>query len=161
MSKYRLLALICVACAFTGSGCATILNGGPDVVFIQSEPSGAKVSVDGNYVGLSPVTASVSRSALVVTFSKEGYLPVSFPIQKSFNSWVLANFFFLHLALPGLLIDGIAGNFSEVHPFIAVTLPKDESSEVQGANGPDSIAVWLGRLRQYAELSQADPPGKR
>jgi len=152
------LSLVCIICVVAGSGCATIVNSGPDAVYIVSNPPGASVTVDGANVGVTPLTAMVSRSANMVTFSKEGYQSVSLPVQKDFNVWVLGNFFWSYGFVIGLIVDGVAGNFSEVSNTIVITLPKLESGDSRKANGPGSIAAWLDRMRKYAQLAQADPP---
>jgi len=161
MSKRSLLVLICVVCAFTGSGCATIVAGGPDAVFISSTPTGATVTIDGAQVGVTPMTAMVRRNSQMVTFSKAGYQDISLPVQKDFNAWVLGNLLIPYGFFIGLIVDGVAGNFSKVSGNLMVTLPKTESGSSQGQNGPDSIAAWLERMRKYAQLAQADPPDRK
>ena len=152
------LSLVCIICVVVGSGCATIVNSGPDAVYIVSNPPGAAVAVDGANVGLTPLTTMVSRSANMVTFSKEGYQSVSLPVQKDFNVWVLGNLFWSYGFVIGLIVDGVAGNFSEVSNTIVITLSKLESGDSRKANGPGSIAAWLDRMRKYSQLAQADPP---
>ncbi len=95
----------------------------------------------------------------MMTFSKEGYQKVTLPVQKEFNLWVLGNVIFGGVI--GIIVDAVAGNLEEVSGSVAVTLPKLESGDSRGRNAPDSIAAWLGRLREYAELAQSDlPAGK-
>ena len=159
MYRCRLLALICVACAFTGSGCATIVNSGPDVVFISTTPAGATVTIDGAQVGKTPLTAQVRRDSHMITFSKEGHQEVTLPVQKNFNPWVLGNLIFGGVI--GIVVDAVTGNLEEVTGSIVVTLPKVESGDSRPLNRSDSIAAWLGRVRKFTELSQTDPPGKR
>ena len=152
------LSIVCIICVVAGSGCASIVNSGPDAVFLSSNPPGASVTVDGANVGVTPLTAMVHRSANMMTFSKEGYQSVSIPVQKDFNVWVLGNLLIPYGFFIGLIVDGVAGNFSEVSNTIVITLPKLESGDSRKANGPGSIAAWLDRMRKYAQLAQADPP---
>ena len=159
MSKCALLVLVCVVCGFSGSGCATIVNGGPDVVYFSTTPAGATVTVDGAQLGKTPLTTQVRRNSHMMTFSKEGYQKDTLPVQKEFNLWVLGNVIFGGVI--GIIVDAVAGNLEEVSGSVAVTLPKLESGDSRGRNAPDSIAAWLGRLREYAELAQSDlPAGK-
>lgn len=156
MSGYRYLGLICIGCALTGSGCATIVDPGPDVVFISSTPTSATITIDGAQRGVTPLNVSVRRGARTITFSKAGYQTVTAPVPKNFNGWVLGNILFGGVI--GIIIDAASDNFTKVSGTISGNLPKIESGDSRGGNGPDSIAAWLGRMRKYAELAQADPP---
>ena len=152
----KFLSLICVCCALSGSGCATIVNPGPDYVFVTSVPNGATVTVDGLQVGQTPLSASINRRASTIAFSKAGYQTVTTGVPKDFNGWVIGNIVFGGLI--GIVIDAVSGNIMKVSGTISANLPKLESGDAQGDNGPDSIAAWLGRARKYAELVQANPP---
>ena len=156
MFRYKFLGLICIGFALAGSGCATIVNPGPDVVYISSTPAGAKVMVDGAQVGVTPLSASVHRRARSITFSKEGYQTVTAGVPTTFNGWVIGNLVFGGVI--GIIIDAVTGNITKINGTISANLPKLESGDSRNGNGPDSIAAWLGRMRKYAELAQADPP---
>jgi len=159
MFQFRWVGLVCIVCALTGSGCATIVSSGPDQVFITSVPSGAAVTIDGQPVGNTPVSTVVRRNAQTVSFSMAGYQTVSSPIPKVFNGWLLGNVIFG--GIPGILIDLISGNAMKANATIGANLPKVESGDSRNGNGPDSIAAWLGRMRKYAELAQAGPPERK
>ncbi len=168
MFHYRWVGLICIVCALTGSGCASIVSPGPDQVFITSVPSGAAVTIDGLPVGNTPVSTVVRRGAQTVSFSMAGYQTVSSPIPMQFNGWVIGNVFFggipgilIAPAIPLSLLDLLMGNAWKVSGTIGASLPKVESGDSRNGNGPDSIAAWLGRMRKYAELAQAGPPERK
>jgi hypothetical protein len=56
------------------TSCATILNGTTQKVPIASAPNGANVSVDGYYMGETPLIVEVTRKHdHVISLSKEGY----------------------------------------------------------------------------------------
>ena len=152
----KFLSLICICCALAGSGCATIVSPGPDYVFVTSAPNGATVTIDGIQVGQTPLNASINRRASTIAFSKTGYQTVTAGVPKEFNGWVVGNVFIGGII--GLIIDAVSENIMKVSGTISANLPKLESGDSQGDNGPDSIAAWLGRARKYAELAQANPP---
>ena len=155
MFQFRWVGLVCIVCALTGSGCATIVSSGPDQVYITSVPPGATVTIDGQPIGNTPVSTVVRRNAQTVSFSLTGYQTVSSPVPKQFNGWLLGNVIFG--GIPGILIDLVSGNFMKISGSISANLPKIESGDSRNGNSPDSIAAWLGRMRKYAELAQADP----
>jgi len=69
-----LLILVSALVLITASGCSTIVNGKVQTVAINSNVSGAKVTVNGVQVGETPFTGSLVRSnKTVVTVSKDGY----------------------------------------------------------------------------------------
>ncbi len=90
------------------SGCATIFSGTSDNVTIKSVPNGAKVEINGNPIGRTPITTPIKRSLTPpqVQLKLEGYDSRSIALQNSFNSISLFNLFFL----PAWLIDAVTGS---------------------------------------------------
>jgi hypothetical protein len=58
--KRSLVILIVVLFVF--SGCATIMHGSYHQIEVSSSPSGAKVRIDDNEVGITPLSVKVKRS---------------------------------------------------------------------------------------------------
>ena len=52
----------------------------PIAVTVYSVPSGAKLSVDGKEIGITPISAQLVPGSHTLTFSKEGYNPGTFPM---------------------------------------------------------------------------------
>lgn len=159
MFRYNFLGLVCICFALASSGCATILAPGPDTVYVTSTPPGATVTVDGLHLGQTPLTATVNRKALTIQFSKSGYQTVTAAVPKDFNTWVIGNI--VIGGVIGIIIDVVAGNIQKVSGTISANLPAAGSGESEGQNGPDSIAAWFERLREYAQLAQVDPPATK
>lgn len=100
MSEVRplLSKTTCLSIAFAASfllvGCATLFSGTSDDIRFESEPSGAKVIIDGIDRGETPTTVTVSRDALNdkrVTLQKEGYQDEVFRLQKEFATVAILN----------------------------------------------------------------------
>ena len=73
ISSRVVLAVSFVALTFL-TGCGTITRGSKDVLVVESEPSGAKVTTSVGLQGTTPATFQLPRKgALVVTIAKEGY----------------------------------------------------------------------------------------
>ena len=53
----------------------------PIAVTVYSVPSGAKLSVDGKEVGITPIVAQLVPGTHTLTFVKEGYSPGTFPMS--------------------------------------------------------------------------------
>jgi hypothetical protein len=69
-------ALVLIACFLTG--CATTLRGTTDVLIVDSDPTGARVSVSSGLSGTTPATFTLRRKGdYVVTVTKDGFEAVS------------------------------------------------------------------------------------
>ena len=81
------------------SGCATILQPGPDRISVTSKPEGAKVFLDGNPVGVTPMQLAIPRdSEANVRIEKEG-----FNSYVNDQNKVVAGWFFGNLLLGGVI----------------------------------------------------------
>ena len=89
--------------------CATIIASGPDPVPINSRPEGARVSLDGQPVGVTPFTALFPRNCHgMLTFRLEGYENRSYDVDKVVNGWMFGNLIFGGLI--GIAVDLIMSN---------------------------------------------------
>lgn len=89
MLRWGLLSL-----AVLSSGCATLFSGTTDEVTFTSEPSGARVLVDGEELGATPLTYEVERETFrrsEVVIQKAGYRSEKFPLKKTLNTVALFN----------------------------------------------------------------------
>ncbi|GAB3037128.1 PEGA domain-containing protein [Spirosoma pulveris] len=75
--------------------CATLFTGTKDTIHFESQPSGAKVQIQGLDVGRTPVDVPVTRSiaARTVTMNLDGYHPRTFDLTKEFNAVSVLNLF--------------------------------------------------------------------
>jgi hypothetical protein len=81
-----------IATLLLSSSCGTLFTGTSDLVTITSTPSGAKVNVDGMYIGVSPVTTTLKRSNdHTVLIRLDGYTDASAVITRSFNAISILN----------------------------------------------------------------------
>jgi len=97
------------------SGCALIVNGTKDSVFIDSVPSGAIVQVDGKPVARTPAKIYISRGYPArVTVEKEGYLPEELVFARHFDAgWILFDLLLtLGIGIPIDLATGAVWNFN-------------------------------------------------
>lgn len=96
-------------------GCATIMHGTSQSIGFSSTPSGAKVTVDNQERGHTPVIASLSRKDNhIVKIEMDGYQPFEATITRSVSGWVLGNILFGGLI--GLAVDAISGGLYKLTP---------------------------------------------
>lgn len=131
--KIRIVMLSVAAfCLMATSGCATLVDPGPDRVSVNSNPSGAQVYVNGDRVGTTPTTVSLDREESGrIRIEKSGYEPVMVERTKSFNNWVIGS---ICLGVWPIVIDMVTDNHEkfETTP-VNVTLPPKGS----GGGGND------------------------
>jgi hypothetical protein len=122
-----------IACLlFAGVGCASIGHGRYQQVAVNSNPSGATVTIDcGNGLqaaGQTPTTVSLKRNAdpCKLNLSKEGFEDSSVVFAKAVSGWIWGNLFFG--GIPGWIIDAADGAmYNRVPDSASVTLLKKSS----------------------------------
>jgi hypothetical protein len=104
-----------LALSLCTSGCALIVNGTKDSIFIESRPPGATVRVDGQAVARTPAKIYLARrSPGRVTVEKEGYLPEELVFPIHFDAgWILFDLLLtLGIGIPIDLATGAMWNFN-------------------------------------------------
>lgn len=94
MKKLAILgACTCILAVTVGllSNCAAIFKGTSSKVYFSSDPRGAKVYVNGNPMGITPVMLKLeSKRTYYIEFKKEGYEPETFTITNHVGvGWVI------------------------------------------------------------------------
>jgi hypothetical protein len=107
--KKLAFAAICIML----SNCGTIMHGTTQKVNITSEPSGARVMIDNNFVGVTPVTVDLARKfPHTAKFALDGYKPANYTFQKAMSPAIVGNLF--TGLIPGLLVDFSTGGGYEL-----------------------------------------------
>ncbi|MGI6495012.1 MAG: hypothetical protein ACOX5G_02805 [Kiritimatiellia bacterium] len=126
---------------FTTS-CASIINGGSQMVSLRSMPDGAKVTVldwRGQAVGggSTPTTMMLKRGAGFFTsakyrvrFEKDGYVMREVPITGKISGWYVGNFVFGGL-IGWLIVDPATGGMWTLAP-----------EDVHAELAPQQGSVW-------------------
>ncbi|MDR0835247.1 MAG: PEGA domain-containing protein [Tannerella sp.] len=107
MKRYLLfMSMTVIAVLF--SSCATIISGTSQPVNFNSEPQGAMVTIDGQPIGKTPVSAEIKRKTKsTVVFSKENYEEQAVNMKGNFNAVTLGNI--LLGGIVGLAVDFATG----------------------------------------------------
>ncbi|UCE74827.1 MAG: PEGA domain-containing protein [Methanomassiliicoccales archaeon] len=111
---YRSFLIILAGLTFS---CATIINGPSQDVGFASDPSGAKVMVDGDSLGLTPLRVSLARkNTHMVRIEADGYEPYEAKISRKMDSWIWGNIFLGTVGLAGAAVDIRSGALYELTP---------------------------------------------
>ncbi|MBC8096168.1 MAG: hypothetical protein H7Y43_10175 [Akkermansiaceae bacterium] len=127
MKKIHILPFITLVALVLGSGCASIVDGGDKSVQINSNPSGAKVTIaDKNgkpiSVQTTPAVVSLKRhhgffqpEKYKLTFEAPGYYPAEASVSSRMNGWYAGNVLFGGL-LGILIVDPATGAMWTLSP---------------------------------------------
>jgi len=110
MKKYFALILVF---SFIFSGCATLFKGNKSGVDFTSDPTGAKVYVNGEDRGTTPVKLKLeSNKSYQIEFKKDGFATKSYHISSSVGiGWIVLDC--LGSFVP-LIVDAATGNWMEL-----------------------------------------------
>ena len=92
------------------TGCASIMNGTTQSVFVNSTPSGAMVQVDG-LQATTPAKLELKRSHTShdIRVAKEGYETAQMSIGRKVNPWLAGNLFWGYGLPLGVIVDFVSG----------------------------------------------------
>lgn len=139
------------------TNCATIFKGNSADIRVNSNPSGATISVNNVNMGVTPQTMSLKRnSGHVLTFSKDGYEDVVVEIEQKFDiaTTVVGNIF--SWALLGIVVDVATGAAYSLTPAdVQANFDKMAAAGIIDPNadlGENDIFVFMLTSEQWAEL---------
>ena len=107
----RFLALV-IICAFLGN-CASIFKGTSNKVDFNSDPQGAKIYVNGNYMGDTPIKLKLeSKGNYNIEFKLEGFKTKTFNITNHVGAgWIILDIIF---GLVPVIVDAATGAWYEL-----------------------------------------------
>lgn len=123
MKAITLISTLAITLLFTG--CASIIHGPIQTVDFNSQPSGAKVTIDGKEYGVTPRSVDLRRmgrlkgeakekQAYNVKIELEGYLPYELKIKRDMDGWFIGNILFGGLI--GIIVDASNGSMYKLSP---------------------------------------------
>ncbi|MBX6360157.1 MAG: PEGA domain-containing protein [Acidobacterium ailaaui] len=155
------LTMLAIIAPMSFSGCATIFGKSSYPVSINSNPSGATVSITDKkgkevYKGQTPATVTLksgagyfSRAEYQVRISKTGYEEQIIPVNFKLNAWYFGNIL-IGGFLGMLIIDPVTGAMWKLEtPPINVTLNKSTASTETPTLNIIDIASVPQYMKQY------------
>lgn len=142
--------LIVVGAATALGGCASIMHGSSQDIYLDSVPPGALAHITGHGNYITPATVKLSRKqGWLVTVSKEGYESDQVRIRQTLSGAAVGNV--LAGGPIGFFIDTISGAANTLTPDkIMVTLVPS-----QAPAATDPLAV-LEQAHQQGKITQAE-----
>lgn len=100
---YLVTAIILIPSQVLFSGCATVLQHGPDMIMVNTSPDGATVYLDEIPVGKTPMTVPVDRASDgIFKIEKDGYKTIMIDRDKVLAGWFFPGNLLWLLLWPGL-----------------------------------------------------------
>jgi hypothetical protein len=110
----RLMSIILIAFLFLlTSSCATIFKGNASKIDFSSNPQGAQIYVNGNYMGDTPIRLKLeSKRTYNIEFRKEGYKTRTFNITNHVGvGWIVLDVLF---GLVPVIVDAATGSWYDL-----------------------------------------------
>jgi hypothetical protein len=99
--------------AFLFSGCATIMHGSRQGIFLTCEPRIANVYIDSVFVGNTPMTAVLRRGKNHhLKIALPGYKPFETELTRRLDGWTFGNI----LGVVGIALDAYNGSMYRLRP---------------------------------------------
>ena len=115
MPRKTLSRSILILIIFSFSGCATIMHGSRQEMFLTCEPRIASVYVDGHYIGNTPMNTRLSRGKdHQLRIELQGYKPFETTLTRRLDGWVFGNI--LLGGIIGIAVDAANGSMYRLSP---------------------------------------------
>ena len=97
------------------SGCATILHGLDDSVYLGTQPEGADIYINGFDRGKTPSSIMMGKNKFqIVEFRLEGYQNKIIPVERNIQAgWVVLD---ILCGIIPLIVDGLDGAWYDLQP---------------------------------------------
>ncbi|HVP06380.1 MAG TPA: PEGA domain-containing protein [Candidatus Acidoferrum sp.] len=150
----KLGVLFIAVLAFVSASCATLLKGRTDEITVISEPAGAKVSVNGEEKGTTPVTFTVpSKEDLNVHVVKDGYRAEDIN-DPATTRWGYEAFSFLEWVVPVFVDMGTGAAWG--HDQLSLTTHLEPSSQPSPAAVP-TVSAEVAPSAGASPVANASP----
>lgn len=110
--KKLLLFLFSIYFLLCYSGCATLFAGGNEEISVSSDPDGAKVLVNGQNEGKTPMTFVAKKGKeYSLEIIRQGFVNKTYRLSYSAGAgWIILD---ILTGLVGIIIDAATGNWNE------------------------------------------------
>ena len=123
-------------------GCATIMHGNSQDIGLSSNPTAAKVIIDGKPLGNAPIVTKLSRKDNhIVRMELDGYAPYEATMTRGVSGWVWGNVVFGGLV--GLAVDAISGGLYKLSPEQVMGQMAKQNASVQSTKDGLYVTVVM------------------
>lgn len=163
MKKNFIFSIILLSSILVISSCAAIIHGSRQAVEFNSRPTGAKLYVDGQDIGVTPQTLDLKRNGkgkkqYTVKIELQGYQPYETTLIRKLDGWLFGNLVFGGIV--GIVIDIATGSMYKLTPKrVDGDFQNSTTSAKSGKNGiyvdvtlkPDPSWEKIGQLTKLSK----------
>lgn len=132
-------------------------KGTTQAIPVSSDPSGADVKIDGNWLGQTPIVVEARRKTdHLLTIEKPGYQVQSIAITRNIGGEVYQNIWMAEMGLVGWGVNAMSGAQYNLTPEnIAVKLKAVTTGAQAAPVSQSNAAIFIEELRKLDELRAA------
>lgn len=148
------ITLLCMATIVVISltNCASIIHGPTQPIDITSQPSGAKITIDGNLHGTTPHAVLLKRKGRMkgessdkkeyaLKIEMDGYFPYEIKLKRELDGWFFGNILFGGII--GIIVDASNGAMYKLNPNQVIAQMGKQTASNNKGDGTLYIAVTL------------------
>lgn len=139
------------------TACGTIMHGSTQQIAISSNPTDAKVFIDDQNKGTTPLNVNLKRKgkSMNLRIVLDGYLPYETKLNRKVSGWAWGNLAFG--GLPGVVIDAISGGLYKLTPEQIESDLKDKTASLKRTDNGMYIAVVLKAKPGWQQIDRLEP----
>lgn len=145
-------SITALVAVFLFTQCASIVHGSKQAVDFTSQPSGARITIDGKEYGVTPQSISLERVGRLkgeapgkkeysVKIELDGYLPYEMKLKREVDGWFFGNL--LLGGVIGMVIDAADGAMYKLNPNQVVAMLGKTTAMNYVEDGKVYVAVTL------------------
>lgn len=151
----KLRTIIAAVSLVSTAACATIMQGPNQGIAVDSTPTGAAISVDGQPMGTTPAVLRLPRKdAHLVRLELDGYAPYEMQLQKKMSGWVWGNLAFGGIV--GVIVDGSTGAMYRLTPGDVSASMQTRTAVIDGRPSI-AVAIVMSADPSWEKIGQLSP----
>jgi len=161
--KKRLRITSSLLALFLLGSCASIIHGPNQSIDFSSQPTGAKIFIDGKEYGITPKTVDLKRKGRLkgeisskkeyaVKVELEGFYPYEVKLKREMDGWFLGNIIFGGLI--GIIIDASNGAMYKLNPDQVIAQMGKSTSMISSKDEKVFVAVTLEADPSWQKIGQ-------
>lgn len=151
----QLRTIIAAVSLVSTAACATIVQGSNQGVAVNSTPTGAAISVDGQSMGTTPAVLRLARNnAHTVRLELDGYAPYEMKLERKMSGWVWGNLAFGGIV--GVIVDGTTGAMYRLSPGDVTADMQTRTAMVDGRPTIE-VAIVMTADPSWEKIGQLNP----
>ena len=160
------ILILCTSTLSCGylTGCASMFSEATDPMTFDSSPPGASVTINGKYVGKTPLQTRLEKKSdnVTATFRLDGYIPQTLSLSRSISgaAWFNLGFITTTSGAPSWGLDALNGKLMSYDPRSYVVQLEAINAKHTDASAPSNTLEFVLTNYQPLRLELAQKKGE-